>query len=110
MRDKARKIHDNKDRKYLHVAYLAGKHIGWDIFFRKVGAKVIYFRTSKGLTQEQLADQAHVSQATLSRVENGKYNANLSLALLIDIADGLDINPIYLFDFLPEERGTWMES
>ena len=80
-----------------------------EILYRTIGAKVIYFRTSKNLTQEELAGRAHMSQGTLSRIENGKYNTNLSLSLLIDIADGLDINPIYLFDFLPEEQAAWME-
>ena len=61
------------------------------IIFRQVGAKIAYYRTLRGLTQTQLAEKINDSPDTLGRVERGKYNNNISLSMLLDIAIGLNI-------------------
>ena len=60
--------------------------------YRLVGAKVLYYRSLRGLTQEDLARKIHISVGTLSRIERGKYNQGVSLAMLFDIAEGLNID------------------
>lgn len=44
-------------------------------------------RTQLGITQKQLADKSGVSQANISKIENGSYRP--SIATLKKIADGL---------------------
>ena len=39
------------------------------ILLRQIGAKIAYYRTLRGLKQEELAKMAHVSQSVLSRIE-----------------------------------------
>ena len=60
------------------------------IIFKQIGAKIAYYRTLRGLTQAQLAEIINVSPDTLGRVERGKYNNNISISMLLDIAMGLN--------------------
>ncbi|WP_294157574.1 helix-turn-helix domain-containing protein [uncultured Selenomonas sp.] len=79
-----------------------------DTFFRQIGAKIAYERTIHNITQEKLAAATHINQSTLSRVENGKYNENLSMTMLLDIADALGITPDIFFQFNEDERALWV--
>ena len=72
--------------------------------YRLVGAKVLYYRSLRGLTQEDLARKIHISVGTLSRIERGKYNQGVSLAMLFDIADGLNIDMSLLVSFNEQEK------
>ena len=78
-----------------------------DIFYRQIGAKIAYYRTLYGLDQNQLADKVHISQSTLSRIERGKYGENISVSLLLDIAEGLEIDPSLLTTFSSLEKNQW---
>ena len=78
-----------------------------DIFYRQIGAKIAYYRTLYGLDQNQLADKVHISQSTLSRIERGKYGENISISLLLDIAEGLEIDPSLLTAFSSLEKSMW---
>ncbi len=78
-----------------------------DIFFRQIGAKIAYYRTLSGMEQNQLAEKVHISQSTLSRIERGKYGDNISISLLLDIAEGLEIDPSLLTTFSSMEKGKW---
>ena len=49
------------------------------ILFKQIGAKIAYYRTLRDISQEELAQKAHVSQSALSRIERGKYNDNVSV-------------------------------
>lgn len=44
-----------------------------------------------GLLQEELADKIVLSNSTLSKIEREKYNCGLSIAALLDIADGWEM-------------------
>ena len=81
--------------------------IGRKIFFKQVGAKIAYYRTLREMPQDELAKKAHVSTSTLSRIERGRYSDNLSLLLLLDIADGLQIDIALLVSFNDLERQMW---
>ena len=78
-----------------------------DIFYRQIGAKIAYYRTLYGMEQSQLAEKIHISQSTLSRIERGKYGENISIAMLLDIAEGLDLDPSLLTTFTGLEKKMW---
>ena len=80
------------------------------ILFKQVGAKIAYYRTLREMSQEELAEKAHITQSTLSRIERGKYNNNVSVSLLIDIADSLQIDIALLVTFNDAERQMWWHS
>lgn len=48
---------------------------------------IVTTRTQLGITQKQLADKSGVSQANISKIENGSYRP--SIPILKRIADGL---------------------
>jgi transcriptional regulator with XRE-family HTH domain len=60
-------------------------------FQRYVGANTQTLRHARRLTQEQLAEAAGCEVRTLQTVERGR--ANLTLALLIALADALGVEP-----------------
>ena len=62
----------------------------------KIGRQVAFYRKKQGLTQSELAEMIHRSYGTISRIERGKYNKNIPLATLLDIACALGINVIEL--------------
>ena len=77
------------------------------IIFRQVGAKIAYYRTLRGYTQTELTERIGISADTLGRIERGKYNNNVSLSMLLDIADGLSIDVVLLLSFTEEDRQMW---
>ena len=56
------------------------------------------YRLLKDLTQEQLAAQVGVRRETIMRLEAGKYNPSLKLAVDISRAVKAPIEEIFLFD------------
>ena len=58
-------------------------------------------RTALGITQKQLAQKSGVSQANISKIENGNYRP--SIAVLKKIADGLGKRLV--IDFVNQEEG-----
>ena len=78
-----------------------------EFIYKRIGAKVAYFRTSNGLTQEEMAARVHLSRSTLSKIEHGNYNRSISLDLLMDIADGLGIDLSMLFVLDRKEEEYW---
>lgn len=53
----------------------------------EVREMIIDVRTQLGMTQKQLSEKSGVSQANISKIENGSYR--LSILTLKKIADGL---------------------
>ncbi|MBQ1914495.1 MAG: helix-turn-helix transcriptional regulator [Selenomonadaceae bacterium] len=80
------------------------------ILLKQIGAKIAYYRTLRDLKQEELATLAHISQSVLSRIESGKYNDTLSVPMLLDIADGLQIDMSLLVSFNEVEKSMWWQS
>ena len=56
------------------------------------------YRQLKELTQEQLADIVGVRRETIMRLEAGKYNPSLKLAIDISRAVNTPIEEIFIFD------------
>ena len=80
-----------------------------EILFRQIGAKIAYYRTLRGLTQEQLASRINVNKSTIGRIERGKYNHNISVSILMDIAEGLHVDLALFFTFSEQEKKMWWE-
>ena len=78
-----------------------------EFIYKRIGAKVAYFRISNGLTQKEMAAKIHVSRSTVSKIERGNYNRSISLDLLLDIADGLGIDLSMLFVLDRKEEEYW---
>ena len=58
---------------------------------KMVGARIVYYRKISGMTQEYLAELVGISPQYLSKIENGNYNKNISLSVLIGIAEKLNV-------------------
>lgn len=76
--------------------------------YRQIGRKIAYYRRLRNLTQEELASRINISTSTLSKIECGRYNNNLSLSMLLAIADGLNIELSILVTF--DEREQELEK
>ena len=74
---------------------------------KESGKRIAALRKEKGMTQEQLAGKINVSKSTLGRIERGKYNKNVSVSTLLDIADGLRIDMVLLVTFSEQEKKIW---
>lgn len=70
---------------------------------RLIGAKVAYYRMLRGLKQQELADLVNVSSSTISKIERGTYNENLSIEMLIVLARGLKVDVGVLLTVTPKE-------
>jgi len=64
---------------------------------KSLGNHIRSMRNAKGLTQEQLADLAGVSENTIVTLESGKLNT--TVATCFDIAKALGIKDRDIFDF-----------
>ena len=65
----------------------------------QIGRKSSYYRKSKGLTREQLAEKIGISTAFLGQVEAPNVEKSVSLYTLFDIAYALEIPPQNLLIF-----------
>lgn len=67
--------------------------------YRQIGLKIAYYRRLRGLTQEQLAEQADLAPAFIGHLEAPNMVKAPSLDTLFDIADILEIQPKMLLTF-----------
>lgn len=74
-------IHDNNKR-YIEIGY-----------------NIAYYRKHKKLTQEQLAEKLDISRQHLGAIEAPNIVRPVSLDLLFNIADALEIDVRLLLDF-----------
>lgn len=65
----------------------------------EIGYNIAYYRKHKGLTQEQLAELLDVSRQHIGAIEAPNIVRPVSLELLFNIADILEIDIRLLFDF-----------
>ena len=68
--------------------------------YRVIGARIKYFREQAKLTQVQLADQAKISISYLSKIEATGCDKSLSISVLNQIANVLNVE---INEFLKEE-------
>lgn len=72
--------------------------------YRIIGKNIKYYREKSKLTQIQLADLSGISISYLSKIEANGCNKSLSISVLNEIANALNIEIIQFFkeDFLNE--------
>lgn len=63
--------------------------------YKTLGLNIAYYRKKRGLTQEQLAEQAGMERSRISKTEIAW--AGISLDMIYKIADALEIEPYKLF-------------
>ena len=63
-----------------------------ELVYRKMGAKIRYYRQLKGINQTDFAIKVSISSQYLSKIENGKRIPSLSIAeaLEVEVAELLD--------------------
>jgi len=64
----------------------------------QIGLNIAYYRKLKGLTQEALCEIINISRTHLSNIEAPNVEKNVSLEVLFDIAEALDISLSELFE------------
>ena len=65
--------------------------------YRQLGLNIAYYRKQRGLSQMQLAEMVAISRTHMSRIEIA--DCAVSLDVVFDICDALQITPAKLFDF-----------
>ncbi len=71
--------------------------------FIELGYNIAYYRKHAGLTQEQLAERVGISRQHLGAIEAPNLVRPISLELLFNIADVLNIPSYKLLRFRDEE-------
>lgn len=71
--------------------------------YKKLGARIVYYRKIRGLTQEKLAEEVGISPQYLSRIENGNYPKSVSLSTLMRITSKLNITMSQLMENVEAE-------
>lgn len=72
--------------------------------YKKIGAKIVYYRKIRNLTKEELAEKVGITPQYLSRIENGGYSKNVSLSTLMKIAGVLDVTMSQLMEGVESEE------
>ena len=65
--------------------------------YRQLGLNIAYYRKQRGLSQIQLAEMVDISRTHMSRIEIA--DCAVSLDVVFDICDALQVTPTKLFDF-----------
>lgn len=66
--------------------------------FIQLGLNIAYYRKIRGLNQETLAEKAGISRTHISNIEAPNVDKSLSLDVLFDIADALNVSVSKLFE------------
>ena len=64
----------------------------------QLGLNISYFRKLKNFSQEYLAELVDISRTHLSNIEAPNVEKSLSLDVLFDIADALNVSVSKLFE------------
>lgn len=73
-----------------------------------LGNRIRELRTSKGCTQEKLAELSGLHVSYLGGVERAERNT--SVASIGKIAEGLGVDPMELFRFPPDENRVFLQK
>lgn len=60
--------------------------------YKEIGVKIAKYRLKKGITQEELANSVGVSYSYITQIEAPNVVKKMSLEVLFDIAEILDID------------------
>lgn len=64
--------------------------------YRRLGARICYFRMLKNMSQEELASKVNISQSYCSRIEHGSTGRSVSFTTILAIAAALDVDVVDL--------------
>lgn len=64
--------------------------------YRRLGARICYYRMLKAVSQEELAAKSGISQSYLSRIEHGNAGKSISFTTILSIAVALNIDVVDL--------------
>lgn len=67
--------------------------------YTEIGYNVAYYRKHRGITQEQLAEKLDISRQHIGAIEAPNIVRPISLDLLFNISDVLEIDVRLLLDF-----------
>ena len=65
--------------------------------YKQLGLNIAYYRKLRGLSQIQLAEMVNISRTHMSRIEIA--DCAVSLDVIFEICDVLQVTPAKLFDF-----------
>lgn len=65
--------------------------------YRQLGLNIAYYRKQRDLSQFQLAEMVNISRTHMGRIETA--DCAVSLDVVFDICDALNVTPAKLFDF-----------
>lgn len=66
-------------------------------YYNVIRKNIKKYREEKGLTQQQLADLINVSMNYIAKIESVKMQKGFTIAILVRIADALNIPISYFF-------------
>jgi transcriptional regulator with XRE-family HTH domain len=81
----------------------------WEVIRMTIGERIREARTAKGLTQEQLAEQVHVTKQAVYKYETGIVT-NIPLDKLESIAACLGVMPGYLAGWQGSPAGAELDA
>lgn len=64
--------------------------------FIQMGIAISSLRKMRGMSQEQLAEKAHISRSHLSAIEEPNMVRAFSMEAFLNIADALEVTPVEL--------------
>lgn len=64
-----------------------------------LGLNIAYYRKLRLMTQEQLAEKAHISISTIRKLENPNIFIGITFETMCLIANALDVTESELLDF-----------
>ena len=65
----------------------------------ELGLNISYFRKLQGYTQEELAEICEISRSHISSIEAPNIVYSISLEMVFNISNALNIEPYQLFNF-----------
>lgn len=74
----------------------------YEVYYKRIGENIAYYRKKRHLTQVGLAMRANVSRTHISHIEAENVHKAPSLDILFRICHVLRIEPYQLFLELPE--------
>ena len=64
---------------------------------KQIGKAVARNRNAQHLSQRQLAEMAHTTQAEISKIENGTIDCGIDVLLRISDALGIEVRELFSF-------------
>lgn len=75
------------------------KNVKHKDYYTRLGLNIAYYRKLKGMTQMALAEAVDISRTHMSNIEAPNMPTAISMELVFDISDVLDVPVKTLFDF-----------